>query len=103
MALRDAWIEKRAAAINGGARNFSQMHFARLGVVTEEMEYVAKREKLTPEVVRSEVARGRAIIPANVHHRNLEPMGIGVACFCKINANIGNSATSSNIGDELEK
>ena len=74
MALRDAWIEKRTAAINGGARNFSQMHFARKGVITEEMEYVALREKLSPETVRGEVARGRAIIPANINHRNLEPM-----------------------------
>ena len=52
MAMRDAWIEKRAAAMNGGTRNFSQMHYARKGVITEEMEYVAKREKLTPELVR---------------------------------------------------
>ncbi|HKS67385.1 MAG TPA: phosphomethylpyrimidine synthase ThiC [Candidatus Acidoferrales bacterium] len=111
MALRDAWIEKRVAATNGrgsnaqnnGSRNFSQMHFARQGVVTEEMEYVAKREKLAPEFVRDEVARGRAIIPANIHHRSLEPMGIGVAFCCKINANIGNSATTSNIDTELEK
>src|SRR5271170_7072795 len=103
MALRDEWIEKRTAAINGGERNFSQMHYARLGVITEEMQYVARREKIEPELVRAEIARGRAIIPANIHHRNLEPMGIGVAFFCKINANIGNSATSSNIGDELEK
>ena len=103
MAMRDAWIEKRAAAMNGGVRNFSQMHYARLGVITEEMEYVAKREKLLPELVRSEVARGRAIIPANIHHRSLEPMGIGVAFFCKINANIGNSATTSDIDGELEK
>ena len=103
MALRDAWIEKRAAAMNGGERNFSQMHYARKGIVTEEMQYVALREKLSPESVRDEVARGRAIIPANVHHRNLEPMGIGVAFGCKINANIGNSATTSNISEELEK
>ncbi|HEV2421791.1 MAG TPA: phosphomethylpyrimidine synthase ThiC [Candidatus Acidoferrales bacterium] len=104
MALRDAWIEKRlaTAGVNGN-RNVSQMHYARLGVITEEMEYVAKREKLTPELVRDEVARGRAIIPANVSHRNLEPMGIGVAFKCKINANIGNSATTSNIDEELEK
>ena len=81
----------------------SQMHLARLGVITEEMEYVAKREKLEPELVRSEVARGRAIIPANIHHRNLEPMGIGIAFKCKINANIGNSATTSNIEEELKK
>jgi len=103
MGLRDAWIEKRTAAMNGGERNFSQMHYARRGVITEEMEFVAGREKLQPELVRSEVARGRAIIPANIHHRNLEPMGIGVAFRCKINANIGNSATTSNVSEELEK
>src|SRR6201988_3458406 len=103
MAMRDAWVEKREATMNGGVRNFSQMHYAREGLITEEMEYVARREKLEPETVRGEVARGRAIIPANIHHRNLEPMGIGVAFFCKINANIGNSATTSNIAQELEK
>ena len=95
MGMRDAWIEKRIAAVNGGAKNFSQMHYARKGVITEEMEYVAKREKISPETVRDEVARGRAIIPANIHHHSLEPMGIGVAFNCKINANIGNSATTS--------
>src|ERR1700723_3546269 len=103
MAMRDAWVEKRATAMNGGVRNFSQMHYARQGVITEEMQYVAQREKLTPELVRDEVARGRAIIPANINRRNLEPMGIGVAFFCKINANIGNSATTSNVDEELEK
>jgi len=113
MALRDAWIERRlqTAGVNGSRvasevereENVSQMHYARLGIITEEMEYVAKREKLAPELVRSEVARGRAIIPANIHHKNLEPMGIGVAFKCKINANIGNSATTSKIEDELEK
>jgi phosphomethylpyrimidine synthase len=103
MAMRDAWIEKRAAGMNGGVRNFSQMHYARKGLITEEMQYVAQREKLTPELVREEVARGRAIIPANINHRNLEPMGIGVAFFCKINANIGNSATTSDVDAELEK
>ena len=105
MALRDTWIEKREggqAALNGG-RNMSQMHLARQGVITEEMAYVARREKLEPELVRSEVARGRAIIPANIHHRNLEPMGIGIAFRCKINANIGNSSTTSNIDEELKK
>src|SRR5271163_4430771 len=101
MSMRDAWIEKRTASMNGGIRNFSQMHYARKGVITEEMEYVAKREKISPELVRDEVARGRAIIPANIHHQSLEPMGIGVAFLCKINANIGNSATTSNVGDEL--
>ena len=104
MAIRDGWIEKRlaTAGVNGN-RNVSQMHYARLEVVTEEMEYVAKREKVAAELVRDEVARGRAIIPANIHHQNLEPMGIGVAFKCKINANIGNSATTSNIDEELEK
>ncbi len=79
------------------------MHLARQGVITEEMQYVATRERLEPELVRSEVARGRAIIPANINHRNLEPMGIGVAFRCKINANIGNSAVTSNIDEELTK
>src|SRR6201984_26704 len=105
MGVRDSWIEKREAAVTGtnGNRNVSQMHFARQDVITEEMEYVAKREKLEPELIRSEVARGRMIIPANVNHRDLEPMAIGIASKCKINANIGNSATSSNIDEELKK
>src|ERR1700682_5807316 len=105
MALRDSWIEKReaAAASSNGNRNMSQMHLAKRGIITEEMHYVAKREKLEPELVRSEVARGRAIIPANIHHRNLEPMGIGIAFNCKINANIGNSSTNSDITEELKK
>ena len=105
MALRDNWLEKREkddTAANGN-RNMSQMHFARQGVTTEEMRFVAGREKIEPELVRSEVARGRCIIPANVNHRNLEPMAIGIATKCKINANIGNSATSSNIDEELKK
>ena len=92
MAVREAWIEKRlkeTAAANG-TRNVSQMHYARQGVVTEEMEYVARREKIEPELVRSEIARGRAIVPANIHHKSLEPMGIGIAFKCKINSNIGN-------------
>jgi phosphomethylpyrimidine synthase len=72
-------------------------------MVTEEMEYVARREQLTPELVREEVARGRMIIPANINHLSLEPMAIGVAAKCKINANIGNSATTSDIEGELEK
>jgi len=81
----------------------TQLHYARRGQITGEMEFVAKREGLAPKLVRDEVARGRLIIPANVHHANLEPMCIGVASRCKINANIGNSATTSNIEDELEK
>jgi len=112
MALRDAWIEKRLAAVgingnpaksDGAGRNMSQMHYARQGIITEETEYVARREKLDPELVRSEVAPGRAIIPANIHHRNLEPMGIGITFKCKINANIGNSAVSSEVNEELKK
>src|SRR5216117_3088112 len=96
--MRTKWVAKRKT---DPIR--TQMHYARKGMVTEEMIYVARREKLTPEVVRSEVARGRMIIPANIHHTNLEPMCIGVASSCKINSNIGNSATTSNIGEELEK
>lgn len=79
------------------------MHYARKGVITEEMQYVAKREKLEPEFVRSEVARGRMVIPANINHKNLEPMAIGINSLCKINANIGNSAVTSDIPKELEK
>jgi phosphomethylpyrimidine synthase len=79
------------------------MHYARRGDITEEMLYVAGREKLAPELVRAEVARGRMIIPANVNHLNLEPMCIGVAGLCKINANIGNSSVTSDASGELEK
>jgi phosphomethylpyrimidine synthase len=101
---REEWLRRRREeAAHAGDDNFSQMHFARRGVVTEEMEYVARREKLSAELVREEVARGRMIIPANVNHPELEPMAIGVASLCKINANIGNSAVSSNIDEELKK
>jgi phosphomethylpyrimidine synthase len=96
--MRTDWVEKRK---NDAIR--TQMHYARRGGVTEEMEYVARRERLSPELVRDEVARGRMIIPANINHKNLEPMCIGVASKCKINANIGNSAVTSNIDEELEK
>ena len=95
------WLAKRKAGNQDG--NFSQMHYARLGAVTEEMDYVARRENISAELVRSEVARGRMIIPANINHPELEPMAIGVASLCKINANIGNSAVSSNIDEELRK
>ena len=70
----------------------TQLHYARQGVITAEMEYVAIREGFDPELVRSEVARGRAIIPANINHPELEPMAIGRHFLVKINANIGNSA-----------
>ena len=79
------------------------MHYARKGLITEEMEYVARVEKVSAELIRAEVARGRMIIPANIRHVNLEPMAIGIESKCKINANIGNSATTSNIDEELEK
>jgi phosphomethylpyrimidine synthase len=81
----------------------TQMHYARQGQVTGEMEYVARREQISPELVRDEVARGTMVIPANIHHASLEPMAIGVASKCKINANIGNSAVISHVEDELEK
>ncbi len=96
--MRSEWVSKRI-----GQNCVTQMHYARQGLVSEEMAYVARRENLSPERVREEVARGRMIIPANIHHTNLEPMAIGIAAKCKINANIGNSAVSSNIDQELEK
>jgi phosphomethylpyrimidine synthase len=83
--------------------NSTQMHYARKGVVTPEMEFVAIRESLDPEFVRGEVARGRAIIPANINHPECEPMAIGRNFLVKINANIGNSAVSSSIEEEVEK
>jgi len=96
--MREHWVASR---LNDPIR--TQMHYARKGMITGEMEYVAKRENISAELVRSEVARGRMIIPANIHHKSLEPMAIGIASKCKINANIGNSATTSNIDEELEK
>ncbi len=98
---RAEWIANRKSSNTDG--NFSQMRYARKGVTTDEMAYVAHREKLTPELVRDEVARGRMIIPANINHPELEPMCIGVASLCKINSNIGNSAVTSNIDEELKK
>ncbi|EDP74027.1 phosphomethylpyrimidine synthase ThiC [Hydrogenivirga sp. 128-5-R1-1] len=81
----------------------TQMDYAREGVITPEMEYVAKREQLPVELIRDEVARGRMIIPANINHYRLEPMAIGIAAKCKVNANIGNSAVVSDVEGELEK
>jgi hypothetical protein len=79
------------------------MYYARQGVITEEMRFVAERERVSAELVRDEVARGRLVIPANVNHTNLEPMGIGIALSCKVNANIGNSAVTGRVEEELEK
>ncbi len=107
-------------------RNVTQMHYARQGIITPEMEFIAIRENqrqekqysaqhpgnswgantpkfITPEFVRSEVARGRAVIPANINHPELEPIIIGRNFLVKINANIGNSAVTSSIGEEVEK
>ncbi len=132
---RRSWIEGRGDVHNRGniliakpGRNVSQMHYAKKGIITHEMEYIAIREnmnldkvrkalvqhpgdsfgasipqKITPEFVRDEVARGRAIIPANINHTEMEPMIIGRNFLVKINANIGNSAITSTIEDEVEK
>src|SRR5499427_2227548 len=101
---RAEWIaRRRAAAEETGDGNVSQMHFARKGLITEEMMYVADREKISPALVRDEVAAGRMIIPANINHPELEPMAIGVASLCKINANIGNSSITSEVDEELRK
>jgi phosphomethylpyrimidine synthase len=118
-------VRKTVLRARGGA-NLSQMHYARRGIITPEMEYVAERENLgrerlasyvrdgesfgaeipdyvTPEFVRDEVARGRAIIPSNVNHPECEPMAIGRNFLVKINANIGNSAVASDVAAEVDK
>jgi phosphomethylpyrimidine synthase len=84
-------------------RNVTQLHYARKGIVTPEMEFIALREGMDPEFVRSEVAAGRAVIPANINHPESEPMIIGRGFHVKINANIGNSAVASSIEEEVEK
>src|SRR3989441_979837 len=84
-------------------RCVSQMHYARRGEITPEMEFIALREGIAPELVRDEVARGRAIIPSNINHPETEPMIIGRQFLVKINANIGNSAVASSIEEEVDK
>lgn len=84
-------------------RRVTQMHYARQGIITEEMRFVALREQCDVELVRSEVAAGRAIIPNNVNHPESEPMIIGKAFLVKVNANIGNSAVTSSIDEEVAK
>src|SRR6185312_11678674 len=102
--LRSQWIADRAARQReAGSDAMTQLHFARRGETTPEMEYIAAREGISAELIRTEVALGRLIIPANIKHPELEPMAIGVATRCKINANIGNSALTSNHDAELEK
>ncbi|HUJ08686.1 MAG TPA: phosphomethylpyrimidine synthase ThiC [Verrucomicrobiae bacterium] len=109
--LRRAWILARGD-VNESQSGFlralpakvvTQLHYARQGTITPEMEFIAIREGLAPEFVRSEVARGRAIIPANINHPESEPMIIGRNFLVKINANIGNSAVASSIEEEVEK
>jgi phosphomethylpyrimidine synthase len=101
---RDEWAGARSAPRRArSGRNVSQMHYARRGIVTPEMTYVATRERCDVELVRSELAAGRAIIPANINHPESEPMIIGRAFLVKINANIGNSAVTSSIAEEVDK
>ncbi|OUR71150.1 phosphomethylpyrimidine synthase [Arcobacter sp. 31_11_sub10_T18] len=97
--MRD-WLENHE---NKNDKVRTQMYYAKKGVITEEMKVVAQTEKLDVELVRSEIARGRLIIPANVNHVNMVPMSIGIASGCKINANIGSSAVVSDIAGEIEK
>ncbi len=107
--MREAWIRERA-----GSGRITQMACAKAGIITPEMEYVAIRENMnceelgiethiTPEFVRQEIARGRAVLPANINHPESEPMIIGRNFLVKINTNIGNSATTSGIDEEVEK
>eukprot|EP00899_Mesostigma_viride_P015220 jgi/Mesvir1/2369/Mv22126-RA.2 len=98
--VRKSWVARREAR---GDTCFTQMYYARQGVVTEEMLFVAAREQMDPEFVRAEVARGRAIIPSNKRHLELEPMIIGRKFLVKINANMGNSSLSSSIEEEVQK
>jgi phosphomethylpyrimidine synthase len=95
-------LARRPRRAKAGA-NVTQMHYARRGEITPEMEFIAIREGLEPSFVRDEVARGRAIIPSNVNHPESEPMIIGRSFLVKINANIGNSAVTSTIDEEVEK
>jgi len=103
--LRESWVVSGETAPRkvtpGGV--VTQLHYARKGVITPEMEYIAIREGLRPEFVRDEVARGRAVIPSNINHPEAEPMIIGRNFLVKINANIGNSVVSSSIEEEVEK
>jgi phosphomethylpyrimidine synthase len=94
---------RRPLRAKDASKPVTQLAYARRGVITPEMEFIAVREGLEPEFVRSEVARGRAIIPANVNHPESEPMIIGCNFLVKINANIGNSAVASSIEEEVDK
>src|SRR6266851_1281101 len=100
--LREPWVKARRATARAGEA-VTQLHYARKGEITPEMEFIAIREGLPADFVRDEVARGRAIIPSNINHLELEPMIIGRNFLVKINANIGNSAVSSSVEEEVEK
>ncbi|WP_304504439.1 phosphomethylpyrimidine synthase ThiC [Agromyces cavernae] len=101
-AAQDEWRGDKVRPLRGTG-TVTQMHYARRGIVTPEMEFVALRENCDVELVRSEVAAGRAIIPVNVNHPEVEPMIIGKRFLVKINANIGNSAVTSSIREEVDK
>ncbi|MGA2521971.1 MAG: phosphomethylpyrimidine synthase ThiC [Acidimicrobiales bacterium] len=94
---------RRPPLVARGPAPVTQLHYARRGDITPEMEFVAAREQMDPAVVRAEVAAGRAIIPANVNHPESEPMAIGRRFLVKVNANIGNSAVSSSVAEEVDK
>eukprot|EP00640_Fibrocapsa_japonica_P000772 CAMPEP_0113952890 /NCGR_PEP_ID=MMETSP1339-20121228/90675_1 /TAXON_ID=94617 /ORGANISM="Fibrocapsa japonica" /LENGTH=609 /DNA_ID=CAMNT_0000961565 /DNA_START=47 /DNA_END=1873 /DNA_ORIENTATION=+ /assembly_acc=CAM_ASM_000762 len=96
--LRAPWVERRK-----GDKRRTQMYYAKKGIVTEEMAFVAAREGMPVDFIMSEVARGRAIIPSNIKHQELEPMAIGKNMKVKVNSNIGNSAVMSSIEEEVEK
>lgn len=98
--LRRGWIGERA---NDGTGDVTQLAYARRGEITREMEFVALRENRSAEFVRDEIAAGRAVLPANVHHPETEPMIIGRNFLVKVNANIGNSAVTSSVDEEVEK
>ena len=96
--MRTQWIQKRK-----NDKIKTQLFYAKQGIITEEMAYIANIENLAPNVVRDEVAKGRLIIPANINHTNLQPMGIGVALRTKINSNIGSSQILTSIDEEVNK
>ena len=98
--LREPWIAERSTAGQVSAR--TQLGYARRGEITTEMEFIALREGVSAEKVRAEVAAGRAVIPANIRHPEIEPMVIGEAFLVKVYANIGNSAVASSIELEVE-
>ncbi len=101
--LRAQWIESREGRTRPASPTRTQLHYARKGSVTPEMAFAAVREGTDPEVVRQEIAAGRAIIPANVHHPESEPMVIGKRFLVKVNANIGTATGTSSTEEEVEK